>query len=262
MAKTIIVTGRGGTGKSTFAALGSRFLPSPKLLVDADPDQSLGQLLGVPPGDGGTRTVSEILHDIQKGELEGGIDSLPLSEQVEYLLHYDCLEETAEFDLITLGVKWTPGCYCAPNNILRNIIPEIASGYQYAILDSPAGLEHLNRRVLKRANDVFAIMDPSAKSIRNARTVREFAQEIGFQFDNLYLVANHSFGDRDLERLEAVDGTTLLGRVEADHTVQEADWEGRSLLQIPADSPACTSIRAILQAAGYDVTCDAPAPSS
>ena len=262
MAKTIIVTGRGGTGKSTFAALGSRFLAPPKLLVDADPDQCLGQMLGVPPAQRDTRTVSEVLHDIQKGRTEGGIESLPLSEQVEYLLHYDCLEETPDFDLITLGVKWTPGCYCAPNNILRNIIPEIASGYQYTILDSPAGLEHLNRRVLRRANDVFAIMDPSSKSIRNARTVREFADEIDFHFDNLYLVANHRFGDRDLDRLEAVEGTTLLGRMKSDPTVQEADWEGRCLLEIPADSPACQSVRRILQAAGYEVTSGSPVASS
>lgn len=258
MTKTIIVTGRGGTGKTAFSALSSRFLSPPKLLVDADPDQCLGQMLGVDPADSGTRTVSDILHDIQKGETEGGIESLPLSEQVEYLLHYDCVEETSEFDLITLGVKWTPGCYCAPNNILRNIIPEIASSYEYAILDSPAGLEHLNRRVLRRANDVFAIMDPSAKSIRNARTVQEFAAEIDFQFDNLYLVANHRFGDRDLERLEEMEGARLLGRVEVDPAVQKADWEGRSLLDIPADSPACVSIRGILEAAGYEVTAGSP----
>jgi len=43
----IVSTGRGGTGKSTFVALASRYLKSPLLLLDIDPDQSLADMLGV-----------------------------------------------------------------------------------------------------------------------------------------------------------------------------------------------------------------------
>ncbi len=38
MGKKIVVTGRGGTGKSTFTALASRYLAPPILLIDLDPD--------------------------------------------------------------------------------------------------------------------------------------------------------------------------------------------------------------------------------
>ncbi len=43
----ILATGRGGTGKSTFVALASRYLPPPLLMLDIDPDQSLADMLGV-----------------------------------------------------------------------------------------------------------------------------------------------------------------------------------------------------------------------
>jgi CO dehydrogenase nickel-insertion accessory protein CooC1 len=46
MAKKIVSTGRGGAGKSTFAALVSRYMNPPTLLVDLDPDLSLADMLG------------------------------------------------------------------------------------------------------------------------------------------------------------------------------------------------------------------------
>ena len=44
MGKKIVATGRGGTGKSTFTSLASRFLPPPIFLIDLDPDQSLAEI--------------------------------------------------------------------------------------------------------------------------------------------------------------------------------------------------------------------------
>lgn len=47
MAEVIVSTGRGGTGKSTFSAMISKYLAPPLLLIDVDPDQSLCDMLGV-----------------------------------------------------------------------------------------------------------------------------------------------------------------------------------------------------------------------
>jgi len=251
MTKSIIITGRGGTGKTTFTALASRFLPRPRLLIDADPDQCLAVMLGVDLAAEGVRTVSEALFEIQSGRLPAEVKSLPLADRVEYLLHLSCLYESDDFDLLTLGVKWTRGCYCAPNDALRAIIPTLAGSYRSVVLDSPAGIEHVNRRVLGAADDVFAVLDPSAKAIRNARTVRDLAGEIGMDFRNLYLVANHRFPPERVAALADIDGADLLGQVAPDSAVERADWEGRSLLDLPADSPACTSVAAILRHAGY-----------
>ncbi|MFP4029512.1 MAG: cobalamin biosynthesis protein [Candidatus Brocadiia bacterium] len=253
MARTIIVTGRGGTGKTTFAALTSRFLPSPRLLIDADPDQCLGQMVGVDLADNDVNTVSDILYEIQGGGVSSELKSLPLAEKVDYLLNISCLYESEDFDLLTLGVKWTKGCYCAPNNILRAIIPELAQNYNSVVLDSPAGLEHLNRRVAPEAHDIFAIMDPSAKSLRNVRNCRDMAPQIGFSYSNLYTVANHRCREPHIERIKGVRDAEYLGRIDEDPAVLEADWEGMSLLELPAETPASRSVAQILQKAGYEV---------
>ncbi len=251
VSKTIIVTGRGGTGKTTFAVLAARVLPSPKLMIDADPDQCLGVMLGVDLAENGVHTVSEALYEIQEGRVDQELKAMPLAQKVEYLLNLSCLYESSEFDLLTLGVKWTRGCYCAPNDILRGLIPRIVDNYELAIFDSPAGLEHLNRRVLTEADDVFAVVDPSAKALRNVKVVQEMAGSIGIRFENLYLVANHRFPEQQLDRLNEIEGAVYLGQIAPDPAVEEADWEGRSFLDLPPDSPACLSVAGILRRAGY-----------
>ncbi len=253
MGKRIVVTGRGGTGKTTFAALAARFLPPPKLLVDADPDQSLAAMLGIDIRASGVRTISEALYEIQDRKASGELERMPLAEKVEYLLNLSCLFESDEFDFISLGVKWTRGCYCAPSDVLRSLIPRMAKNYSFTILDSPAGVEHVNRQLVPEVNDVFAVADPSAKSLRNTETFRDMASPIGFRYENLYVLANHRFKEGDEEPLRRLKGTTFLGRIEIDPTVERYDWEGRSLLTLDEDSPACVSVRNILRKAGYVV---------
>jgi len=253
MAKMAIVTGRGGVGKSTFAALAARHLPSPPLLIDADPDQALADLLGVDLAAEGVNTISDALYELQQPDGHKELASMPLAEKVRYLLNVSCIYESSRFDLVTLGVKWTAGCYCAPNDILRSILPALARNYRYAIVDAPAGLEHVNRRIMRELDDVFAIIDPSTKSIRNAHRLKEIAEAIGLKYRNLFLVGNHRCTEQVCERLGGPDGAEYLGSIQPDQDVERFDWEGKSLLDLPEDSPASRSVRAVLERAGYPV---------
>ena len=126
MAWKIVVTGRGGTGKSTFVALMSRYLKSPILLIDLDPDLSLADMLGLDFHKEKKRTVSEALYDVIAERRSGASVSRSTYELMESLLWSDCLCEEKHFDLITLGTKLTEGCYCPPDEILRRTIPNLA----------------------------------------------------------------------------------------------------------------------------------------
>jgi CO dehydrogenase maturation factor len=255
VAVTIVVTGRGGTGKSSFAALASTHLQTPQLLIDADPDESLAALLGVDLAATGTTTISGVLYDIQTNAKKAPSDlrTTPLAEQLEYLLHMDCLYESSDFDMLVLGAKWTQGCYCHPNDILRAILPELAANYPVTIIDSPAGLEHLNRRIITNVGDIFAVMDPSAKSLRNVERVKEISEQIGINFQNLYLVANYRFNEEQTASLANIPGTTYLGHMPHDPDVGAYDRAGQSLADLPANSVASSAVRQILQNAGYQL---------
>ena len=251
MGKTIAVTGRGGTGKTAFTALAARYLDAPPLLIDADPDQSLGSMLGVDLRESEVKTISDILYELQDGSRFKELQSMPMAERIEYLLHLSCLYESEAFDLLTLGFKWTRGCYCHPNDVLRSLIPELARNYAYTVVDSPAGLEHVNRRILARIDEVFVVMDPSVKAVRNLARLREIAAQIDINLGSVYLVAGHEFPDGMTGSLREVGGGRYVGKVARDPALMEYDWAARSLLELPDDSPACASVRTILQQARH-----------
>lgn len=254
MGRRIVSTGRGGTGKSTFVALATRYLNPPILLIDLDPDQSLADMVGVDLERQKVATVSSALYDIlQERRNDPQLGPMALPERTVYLLQVDCLYESERFDLITLGAKLTEGCYCAPDNLLRITIPRLAKNYANVLIDSPAGLEHLNRKVFSDINDLFVLLDPSSKSMKHIGRVKAITGEVGISYDHFYPVGNHRFKKGLEEHIPLTERLSYLGKIDYDARVEEYNLRGRSLLELPDDSPACLSVKRILTRAGYEI---------
>jgi len=245
--RTIVSTGRGGTGKTTFIALLTKYWMKKKslLLVDTDPDENLAEMVGIDLQKEGIKTISDILFDIQKGRVDDELKSLPRPVQIEYMFHL-CLYEGDGFDLFSLGAKWTEGCYCQPNNILRSIIPKLSKNYDYTLIDSPAGLEHLNRKIMSEIDSIVAIVDPSKKSFHNARRSLGVTREIGIKFKDFYVVSNYRFSN-SLEGSIKELGLKHIGKIDYDDNVEGRILEGKSLLGLPEDSPAFLSVKKIIE---------------
>lgn len=249
MARIIVSTGRGGTGKSTFVALMSRYLPAPSLLIDLDPDLSLADMLGIDLAKEGKKTIVEALYQAVKERQRGGSPLTPVEERFAGLLWSESLYEGRGFDVITLGIKDLEGCYCFPDHLLRKTISRLSKNYKNLVVDSPAGLEHLNRNVVSEIDDLFVILDPSEKSLTHIRKVRVILREVGTVFRRFYLVGNYMF-DEGAEQHFAAAGEVFLGRVDYDPKVEEYNLQGKSLRQLGDESPACRSVKRILEKAG------------
>jgi len=129
--KSIAVAGKGGTGKTTIAALLITQLvlkhKRPVLAVDADPDSNLGDLLGVQPEQSIGDLREEVLEEIKK--LPAGMIK---ASYVETSLH-QIIEEAAGFDLLTMGRGEGSGCYCALNNMIRKFSEDLSPSYRIDI---------------------------------------------------------------------------------------------------------------------------------
>lgn len=249
MGDVILCTGRGGTGKSTFVALASRCLNSPKLLIDLDPDESLADMLGVDLEARGKKTISAMLYEFIEDKA-GRSGYNVFSELLSRILD-DCLYKGEGFDFISLGTKFAVGCYCAPDAVLKNFMPTAVKDYEEVIIDSPAGLEHFNRKVVVDINDLFVILDPSDKSVKHIERVLDITKELRVNYHHLYLVGNYKFTQETEEYLRS-SGETYLGRIEYDSEVRECNLKGRPLLDLPESSPALHSVKEILaKAASY-----------
>jgi CO dehydrogenase maturation factor len=247
MGDLILCTGRGGTGKSTFVALASRYLDSPKLLVDLDPDESLGDMLGIDLAAKGKKTISAMLHEFI--EHKAGRSGYDLFSELQSRISSDCLYRDAGLDFISLGTKFAVGCYCAPDAVLKDFMSTVVKDYEEVIIDSPAGLEHFNRKIVVDIDDLFVILDPSEKSVKHIERVLDIVKELKVNYHHLYLVGNYKFTEEAEEYLRST-GESYLGRMEYDSEVKEYNLKGRPLLGLPENSPALQSVREILAKAG------------
>jgi CO dehydrogenase maturation factor len=252
--KIIVTMGRGGTGKTSFVSMMAGYFiakqKAPLLLVDLDPDQNLGEMIGVDLEAEGRKTVAELLEDtfIGKGGTTTGIAP---SERIEQRIWRDGLYEGKEFDFLALGTKWIEGCYCMPDAALRDALSRLAKQYTYVLIDAPGGLEHLNRRVTANVDDIFDIIGPSSKSFSHLSRARRVAEESGIHWNHFSSIGGFLFPEELGRRAEEVDGIHYLGKIAYDPVVSDRVIAGLPLIGLSDDLPGPASVRTILEKAGY-----------
>jgi hypothetical protein len=74
------------------------------------------------------------------------------------------------------------------------------------VIDSPAGLEHLNRNIVSEVDDLFVVLDPTDKSLIHIKKVKAILKEVGMMYQHFYVLANYLF---DEDKISA-DGHTRL----------------------------------------------------
>ena len=252
--KTIVTIGRGGTGKSSFVALVAKNLIEaglvPLLLVDADPDQNLAEMVGIDLREAGKQTISELLVNtfIEQGGTTTGV---PPTERIESKIWTNGLFESPDFDFLAVGTKWVEGCYCMPNSALKGALASLTKNYKYVLIDSPAGLEHLNRRITSKVDDILDILDHSKKSLDHVKRAYRIAKEVGMAFENFYLVGGYRFPANLGSKAETELKFRYLGKIVSDEQLDDYVLNGKSLLDLLSDNPAYLSVKKILTAAGY-----------
>ena len=250
----IVTMGRGGTGKTSFVALATKYLieigQTPLLLIDLDPDQNLGEMVGVDMTEMNKSSISDLVSStfLEEG---GTLVGIPPSERIENKIWEKGLYEGETFDFLNIGTKWVEGCYCLPNAALKKTLEGLARNYRHVLMDSPAGLEHLNRRVATSVDDIFDVVDPSKKSFEHIIRAHKIVEEVKIEFKNFYVIGGYRFPKELGEEIVKETGLNFLGKVEYDEKVGEYVLDGKPLLGIPSTSPAYKSVKEIMRKAGY-----------
>lgn len=238
----IAVSGKGGTGKTTIAALMIRYLLrknyKPILAVDADPNANLGDALGVKA----ENTVGKVLDNFLKDK-----ESLATGIVKESLIDYklsEILVEEKGFDLLSMGQGEGPGCYCYPNTIVRNYIEKLASNYKYVVIDNEAGMEHISRRTNGNLDVLLLISDPSLKGIRTCKKLEDLVIKLGLNVKKLFLVINRIANGAPPQVIKETEGLklNLLEMVPEDKNIVDYELKGLPMLNLEEDSPSVAKI--------------------
>jgi CO dehydrogenase maturation factor len=239
MSYTIAIAGKGGTGKTTIAALIVRLLREskrgPVLAVDADPNSNLGEALGL----SAENSVGKILDGISANP-----QSVPAGTPKERFIEYELQRAIAEgegFDLLAMGKPEGPGCYCYVNNCLRGLMAKLAADYDYIVIDNEAGLEHLSRRTTRSADALLVISDPTPVGLKAAARISALADELKFAVKKKFLLVNRCPGAEREIGIPA--GLAMLGCIPEDISVARASLNGRPLRELSADAAALSALR-------------------
>lgn len=242
MGYTIALAGKGGTGKTTLAALIVRIIREKKLgsilAVDADPNSNLAQGLGLEVKE----TIGSILDEISTGA-----DKIPSGMSKDRFIEYriqTAIVEGEGFDLLAMGRPEGPGCYCYVNNVLRNIVGKLIDDYDYVVIDNEAGLEHLSRRTTRSADALVVVSDATRVGLVSAKRMNELTKELDIKIKKRLLVINQFNQDLDKEVIKD-SKLEYIGNIPTDNHIAKISLNGNSLLKLDEDTASLKALRRI-----------------
>jgi CO dehydrogenase maturation factor len=244
---SIAVSGKGGTGKTTFSALIVRYLittgKGSTLAIDADADGNLAESLGL----NSVKTIGAVLEEMEKkiSQIPPGFSK---DDWLEAKLNEVMVEEKG-FDFLSMGRGEGPGCYCYVNSVLRRIMDVLEKNYSYLVMDNAAGMEHLSRRTTREADILFIVSDHSMKGIQSGARIAELAKELALEIKNMGFVINRVPGKMDPLIQQKVEqmGLDILGSIPEDDQISKFDLEGKSLLGLPEHNKAAEAVTHIVE---------------
>jgi CO dehydrogenase maturation factor len=239
----IAISGKGGVGKTTLAALLAQVYADQGrdvLAVDADPSPCLAGALGFPD------QLREKLHPVSEMDelIEERTGAKPGTVGGFFTLNPRVDDIPERFSVSNRGVRMLEmgavdiggaGCICPESAMLKTLFTHLLFRKDdILILDMYAGVEHLGRATVDFVDVMLVVVEPTRRSLGTAGQIKKLANDIGLT--RLWLVGNKVRDEQEARFLEdETPGLPVLGYLPADLAVQEADRLGRAVYDyVPA----------------------------
>lgn len=244
---TVAIVGKGGVGKTAITTLLAKIISETynykMLLIDADPTHPhLCNMVKLTP----PKSLEQIRLDAVKKAHAKNSDVQTLAEKIDFEV-YDGMAESKGFCLFSIGQPEGPGCFCPSNTLLRKVIESIAHDFDLILIDCEAGLEQINRMVLKSVDILVIITDISLRSVETAESIQKNAKKFT-HYKKIGVIINKVKGNIDpiLQKLKQVD-IPLLGQIPEDATIMKLDLEGTPLIELDPKSAAYLALKNIVE---------------
>jgi CO dehydrogenase maturation factor len=246
----IAITGKGGVGKTTLAAVLARLYAAEGrkvLAVDVDPDANLGAALGFTEEE--IRDISPISKMKELITERTGSDKDTYGRFFKINPRVDDIPDRFSREkrfpegkngvkLLIMGTVETGGggCVCPEHVMLKRVISHLVIARDEAvIMDMEAGLEHLGRGTAEMMDRFIVVVEPGERSIQTFCRLKPLAADLGIR--KVSVVANKVRGTQDEEFLkDRIGEEELLGFIHYNEEVVSADRRGLSPFDISEDA--------------------------
>ena len=247
----IAISGKGGVGKTTLAALLAQHYADQDrdvLAVDADPSPCLAGALGLPDD------LREKLHPIAEMDalIEERTGAKPGASGGFFTLNPRVDDLPERFSVNHKGVRLLEmgsvdlggsGCICPESAMLKTLFTHLLfRNDEVLIIDMYAGVEHLGRATVDFVDAMIVVVEPTQRSLGTAAQIKSLSKDIGLE--RLWLVGNKVRTEEELQFLERESpGIPLLGILPMDLGVLDADRLGEPVYDhVPSLKEAAQNI--------------------
>lgn len=212
----VVVTGKGGVGKTTLTALLAHTCAGQGysvLAVDGDPQQNLAATLGL-YGDEAAAIVplaerSDYIAE-KTGTGPGSRGLMVLNPDTADVVERAGTIVDVRLRLLVMGgVKNAgSGCLCPEYSLLASVLRNARSlPDEIVLLDTPAGLEHFGRAVAEGFDMALIVSDGSYNAMTVARDLCRLAKESGIR--DRVLIVNRVRGTTRLQHIRTLAGDSF-----------------------------------------------------
>ena len=247
----IAISGKGGVGKTTLAALLAQYYADQDrdvFAVDADPSPCLAGALGLPDN------LREKLHPISEMDalIEERTGAKPGASGGFFTLNPRVDDLPERFSVTHKGVRLLEmgsvdlggsGCICPESAMLKTLFSHLLfRDDEVLIIDMYAGVEHLGRATVDFVDAMIVVVEPTQRSLATAAQIKTLSKDIGLE--RLWLVGNKVRTEEELKFLEQESpGLPLLGTLPLDLGVLDADRLGKPVYDhVPSLKEAAQNI--------------------
>ena len=230
----IAISGKGGVGKTTLAALLAMAYAESGynvIAADADPDGNLASALGVAP-----EVAERIIPIVEMRDLiyeRTGAEPGTVGEFYQLNPKVDDIPDRFSINwegikLLVMGTIKGPlaGCVCPESTMLKAMLSHLVIARdEVVILDMDAGIEHLGRGTAQGVDAFIIVVEPGQRSFQTARTVRKFASGLGVS--HCFIVSSKTNNESARQFIkENLSDFEILGFLDFDSDLLWADVHG------------------------------------